>query len=204
MNLDDYLATNKKAEIPNQDIQPDTTWRESEPVHFLADGTALKLTLSRRIVMVGLGDSYNLPVVNGLLPVPMAVILLFIAAHPASVWQAPVELDGSYVQMHYNPRALYSHALEWADKALESMSPADIVSKALDLWNYHHDSRPIPEKKTELEAKNQAEVPQIYTRNGSGSLAAEMPVDGPPCEKCLYSNSSWHCTAHCSQKESDA
>lgn len=187
--LSDYLfppAPEPAAPLPVAVKNNDSAWKETEPVDYLPpypghpEATPISLTLQRRRIIVEMSaNGYDLPLTaEGLLPFPVAVILLFIAAHPAAEWERPVELEGRIVQLHRHPEALCAAAFAWGDRAFAGQSPAAIVGLALDLWNYSHEKRPMPQKKT-TPSPSLESLP-ISTASGSTSSAPATAADGPP------------------------
>lgn len=126
------------AGIPAVSVRKDTAWSQLPAPHFLPDGKPLKLTLSRKLVIATLFPNLESIPIS---PYECA-FTLFLAAHPRSVWEAPVEdpaEPGVLKPLWMIPEVMMEAADEWLDAAFpETSDPFDIRLLAQRLWVTEH------------------------------------------------------------------
>jgi len=179
MNLSDYLTAT--APVPAAEATPpavaaveDSIWQAAEPVDHLPNGQPLRCTLRRTLIMADVFDACTPP-----FPAILSIAFLYLCAHPAGTWSAPVTVaPGDVRPLWRAPESLMEAALTWAEQAMPQLTPAECANLATRLWLWHDATRVTPQKKTPAIADpsptTSAPSPPAIS-SGSGSPPAATP-----------------------------
>lgn len=196
-SLESYLSSaatsGRKSEpadaIPDQ--ERDTVWIDSPAVEYLPNGMPLRMTLRRRMVIAELfGNEFGGVHIPFLIPV--AEIVLYLAAHEKAVWERPVRgADGEVKPLFRNVELLAATARDWVDATFSadpSMTPVRLCVLAAALWDYHESTRVGVEKKTSLLTRQDPSLSQ--PNSGSGSHQEETSPSGSTSSTTCHSGTS--------------
>lgn len=105
---------------------------------YLPDGTPLRLTISRKLMLLTLFTE----IVSGPVSPYECAVLLFLAGNEPAAWNTPVpDAEGILAPLWTRPHDLKATVDEWLDTALASYEPGQVQTLALRLWKNQHQSQ---------------------------------------------------------------
>jgi len=184
-SLESYLSSSAAKEKPAEPVDAapaqdrDSVWIDTPPLEYLPNGQPLRMTLRRRMVIAELfGNEWGAVSIPFLLPV--AEIVLYLAAHEKAVWERPVRgADGETKPLFRNPELLAAAARDWTDETFSadpSVNPVRVCVLAASLWDYHESTRVGVEKKTS--PLTHPDPSPTSLSSGSGSHPEETSPSG--------------------------